>query len=348
MSNFASNIKIENFKSIRSLELIDCKRINLFIGKPNVGKSNILEALSLFSLPFFVRYAENSNLKDFIRIKEEAELFFDGDKSKELCIEIDNNAALYSAALNEIFVLFGILSFDIDINNDSLFLSNLNLRTKPQDAPAYEPLADQDRAINDALKNYPYKSYFFPKELSFDKNSLPFLLPTNGKNLFDVIQSDKELKQEFIEIFKTYGLNLVFDKGSQELKVMKGVEKGEIFLIPFTSIADSLQRLIFYKTAIKSNKNSIISFEEPEAHTYPPYIAQITQDIIEAETNQFFITTHSPYVVDELLADAKHELCIFLVDFKDGETVVKRLSDGELDEVYSNGVDLFFNNELYL
>ena len=50
MNQFFENIKIENFKSLRHIELNDCKRINIFIGKPNVGKSNILEALSLFSL----------------------------------------------------------------------------------------------------------------------------------------------------------------------------------------------------------------------------------------------------------------------------------------------------------
>lgn len=41
-------LKIERFKSIRSLE-INCRRINLVIGAPNVGKSNILEALGLVS-----------------------------------------------------------------------------------------------------------------------------------------------------------------------------------------------------------------------------------------------------------------------------------------------------------
>lgn len=43
-------LTIENFKSIKTLELKP-KRINLFVGKPNAGKSNILEALSLFSIP---------------------------------------------------------------------------------------------------------------------------------------------------------------------------------------------------------------------------------------------------------------------------------------------------------
>ena len=41
-------LSVKNFKSIKDLS-IDCKRINLFIGEPNTGKSNILESLGLGS-----------------------------------------------------------------------------------------------------------------------------------------------------------------------------------------------------------------------------------------------------------------------------------------------------------
>ena len=52
MENFIHHIDIKNFKSIKDCEIPNCKRINLFIGRPNVGKSNIIEALSLFSIPY--------------------------------------------------------------------------------------------------------------------------------------------------------------------------------------------------------------------------------------------------------------------------------------------------------
>src|ERR1700721_4354734 len=78
MANFIEHIHIENFKSIRNCELSGCKRINLFIGRPNVGKSNILEALSLFSIPYL---RENSSRKfsQLIRVENERELFYNGN-----------------------------------------------------------------------------------------------------------------------------------------------------------------------------------------------------------------------------------------------------------------------------
>ena len=48
MRHFIKTLDIKNFKSIKHLQL-DCKRVNVLIGKPNVGKSNFLEALGVMS-----------------------------------------------------------------------------------------------------------------------------------------------------------------------------------------------------------------------------------------------------------------------------------------------------------
>jgi len=41
IDNFLNWVEIKNFKSIKDLRL-DCKRVNVFIGKPNVGKSVVV------------------------------------------------------------------------------------------------------------------------------------------------------------------------------------------------------------------------------------------------------------------------------------------------------------------
>jgi AAA15 family ATPase/GTPase len=72
MENFINYVNIHNFKSVNHLKLEDCRRINLFIGYPNVGKSNVLEALSLFSVPFL---RNRENLNKLVRTKSVFELF---------------------------------------------------------------------------------------------------------------------------------------------------------------------------------------------------------------------------------------------------------------------------------
>ena len=80
----------------------------------------------------------------------------------------------------------------------------------------------------------------------------------------NIVSMMPKLKEELRTIFNDYGLKYVFDTNSQEIKVMKEKKPGEIFLIPFHSIADTLQRMIFYKAAIESNSESALVFEEPE------------------------------------------------------------------------------------
>ena len=156
-----------------------------------------------------------------------------------------------------------------------------------------------------------------------------------------------DLKSNLAELFHGYGLRMMFDSGSQQIKAMR--ENGlDMFLVPFNSLADSLQRLIFYKAAIESNQNKVLCFEEPEAHTFPPYISNVVNDIIVGESNQFFITTHSPYVMSSLLESAGDDLAVYVVDMEDNSTIVRRLTDNQLQEAYDNGMDMFYNLEAYL
>jgi AAA15 family ATPase/GTPase len=90
MEDWANSISIRNFKSIRHIILEDCRKINLLIGKPNVGKSNILEALTTFSLPY-AKYVNNKGLQQFIRVESETELFFNGFMGNDIEIVVGND-----------------------------------------------------------------------------------------------------------------------------------------------------------------------------------------------------------------------------------------------------------------
>ena len=49
-----------------------------------------------------------------------------------------------------------------------------------------------------------------------------------------------------------------------------------------------------------------------------------------------------------LLESAGNDLAVYVVDMESNETVVKRLSDTQLQEAYDNGMDMFYNIEAYL
>jgi len=89
MDHFIDHIEIQNFKSIRHLEVGGLKRINLLLGRPNVGKLNLLEALSLFALSYV--WEGLKKLTDLVRLTNSRELFYDGNFGQEILLTSNPN-----------------------------------------------------------------------------------------------------------------------------------------------------------------------------------------------------------------------------------------------------------------
>jgi AAA15 family ATPase/GTPase len=355
--NPIKNIEIKNFKSIRHQTIDDCKRINVFIGYPNVGKSNILEALSLFSID-----KGDVDFSAFVRVAELTTLFFDGNINEKIEIRINNeNRIITTLESNKVHFhwqllgadasfdkmgpgvqqkIYSILNFSKIEGEDKVSNWDSIFSRLPRSPDFYKELGDGYLS--------PIKKYSFQKNPVFISGKYDSLSVPNGENIFDIIYTHPDIRKEIANLFEMYDLNLLYDSTKKKFSILKTLSKDIIFTISYDLIADTLQRLIFYKAAVLSNKESILLFEEPEAHMFPPYINKFTTDVIFDKTNQFFITTHSPYVLDELILEAEDELSVYLVDYKDGETKIHHLSSSDLKEVREYGVDLFFNIESYL
>ena len=110
-------------------------------------------------------------------------------------------------------------------------------------------------------------------------------------------------------------------------------------------MADTLRQYIYYYAAILSNRKGILLLEEPEAHSFPEYIRMMAERIVESsESNQFFIATHSPYLLNIIIQKVKPEdLKIWIATFENHETMVKELSTEDIDQLSNYGMDIFFN-----
>jgi hypothetical protein len=94
--------------------------------------------------------------------------------------------------------------------------------------------------------------------------------------------------------------------------------------------------MIFYTVAIDSNKDSTLTFEEPEAHAFPYYTKHLGERIaLDENRNQYFIATHNPYLLTAIWEkSAAGEVAVFATYYRDYETRVKPLTQEDMTRLF--------------
>ncbi len=96
-----------------------------------------------------------------------------------------------------------------------------------------------------------------------------------------------------------------------------------------------------------------VFLEEPESNLFPPTQFQLMNMIKEIGTdkkhkNFFFIATHSPYVLSYLLQENLKDFKLFLTyPAGEGYFYVKTATKDDIQQIYDNGSDAFFNFEAF-
>ncbi|HEX5151526.1 MAG TPA: AAA family ATPase [Parafilimonas sp.] len=309
--------------------------MNVLIGYPNVGKSNILEALSLFQIGNIA----DIDVRSFLRFENYVNLFYNNSFSNNILVKLDDTEKIEIKLKNKQLHIKSEskkMFFEVEVPLNNYWINAMEHVSKTSD--------DYDALERIQIKKYSFHGNQKEQSLGLSRE----LNSPYGENIADVINVHEDLKKDIIGIFKDYNLKYGTDENNK-IRIVKEYENQEVKIFPYIQIADTIQRLIFYKASIFSNNNSVLLFEEPEAHMFPPYISKFTTDIIfDKNNNQYFITTHSPFVVNEFIEEIQNELSVYVVDYDKGETIIKRLTDEELTEIAQFGIDLFFNLEAYL
>lgn len=315
-----TTLKIERFKSVRQLEL-KCRRVNLFIGEPNTGKSNILEALGLLSWLGW----PDADLRNFVRFHHTQNLFYDNLTDDPIAIEFHGEPS------GNLTVKFEKDRFEFWFGHRQ---PNRSLGITPQ---AYQP---QPTACADYHGNFPIKHknpstagikfYRFRALEKYSSGESGALIPPHGANLFSVIYASKGLREWLVELFQPYGLAVVLKPHEHAIELQKQ-QSGLVIGYPFGMTSDTLQRTLFFHVAVESNKNSVLVFEEPEAHAFPYYTKHLGERIAEDSSNQYFIATHNPYLLLAVLEKAtREEVAVCVTSYRDYETRVTALTEDQI------------------
>ena len=86
-----TSLDIKNFKSLASCRIDNLKRVNLFLGKNNVGKSSLLEAISLY-----LSQASPVWIQTLMRDRGLTLFFSDANVAERVEFEKHNISSLYT------------------------------------------------------------------------------------------------------------------------------------------------------------------------------------------------------------------------------------------------------------
>ncbi len=307
-------VQIRNFKSIRTAEF-EARRVNLFIGEPNTGKSNILEALAFLSVGTL------KNFKSIFRFRVIADLFYDQKVTNEIVV---------TAGEWQVAIKFGGATYA------GQFL-------RAGSAVAAFQMNHQGIQGFQEIQQSPFRYYQFKALDSFPNPKPGILSPPFGDNLATVLYSNEALRKRIGDLIRSKGYRLQLKPTENELLIAKDVED-ELYSYPWTSVSETLRRVVFFMAALETNRNSTLLLDEPEANTFPFYTAYLAERIALDETNQFFLTTHNPYILSSVVGKTSvKDLAVFVASMDGFCTKLKPVSVDGLSRILDYGPDAFLN-----
>lgn len=327
------HLTIENFKSIRRLEL-ECRRVNVFIGEPNTGKTNALEALALWDIETRKVIAKALRITNMAQLHwnndpsapVRATAEFNKDYSERYCLEFRNSH-------------WAFLDREEDLPDFEELAGNFVIHNGNIVFDAYASPGPEHFELADITSYYLFRPLSAGTHRDFGRLASPF-----GQNVATLLLTSKEARQTAARFFEGTGYRLKVDSGTQSISIAREVDD-TLISFPYEGASETLRRMIFYSLALDTNRDRVLLFDEPEAHSFPPYTKLLAERFaLDDRGNQFFLTTHSPYMLDSLLSKTPaSDLSVVLFRQEDFETKVHPLDQDQIDQIKEWSMDAFFN-----
>ncbi|WP_411823662.1 ATP-dependent nuclease [Leptospira sp. 'Mane'] len=308
-----SSLYIGNYRTFESLGLEDISSaINVFIGKNNSGKSNILKTIAVLQYPELIdRLDCRERIQDIVlNYKFD---FYDfkylksGNYSYSSQEEIDN--------LN-----IKSIQYYIDINDRSFLQtivgekggqglkadSNLTFfpPTEPMNLLYYFPSNRKVRSISHGITR---------KEAQTLSSDFLNLYGRVDNLLGENSERGEQLKFHTKDILGFEISSIPSDKGKQTC-----YRVGDDNFISIEQMGEGVLNILYLLTLLFSTKGKIFLIEELENDLHPEALKKLLKLIIEkSDENQFFISTHSHIILKVLGAQNKTNIYSVEQEFKD-------------------------------
>ena len=311
------NIEIKSFRCFEDLKVSGFEKINLISGKNNVGKTALLEALFLNSVPrpdtiSLLRQVrrEQSSFSKALPERTWNNFFFKQNKHSELVIDAILEDG--SAKRIEIFVDESVKDLENTYQQDndddekiiSLFsgsqsvLSVMHLKTRVNNQEVFETLiiSSAKGVIARDIKVPDSKNAFF----------IPSFLRVSSRELTDEFDKARlnERENELLKAFQVIDSSIIgvesFSIGEPNLYVKR---EGESRL-SLSLFGDAINRIADIILRIVNNENSILLIDEIENgihHSNQSAFWSILYRLASELNVQIFATTHSLEMIEAFI-----------------------------------------------
>ncbi|TYL46648.1 AAA family ATPase [Marinomonas sp. IMCC 4694] len=329
-----NDFKLENYGPITQVEGCALGQINLFLGKNSQGKTFLLKALYSAIRSHEEAHRGNNNQDFSDALSDKLYWTFQTDKIGDIVAKGDKKKLTASITLSDKSSL--LFSFGSDTTKKiSPQLNNLTKR----DANSVFLPPKEVLSLMDVIHKSTEVDKIFGFDATYSDLVKALKLPTQrGKNHAAFADSRRKLEGIFDG-------KVEFDGNSNSWVYKKGKSKYSIM-----STAEGIKKIAILDTLLGNrflDKDSIVFIDEPESALHPTAIIELLDIIaVLAEAGiQFFIATHSYYVIKKLLLIAnKKQMPIPTFMAQEGGTWEQSclLRDGLPDnEIINESVRLF-------
>ena len=335
-------LKIENFKSIDSLEVKGLAPFSVFAGANGSGKSNFFDALDFVSL--FVRGGLEIALRkhgSFVNIHSRKR---EGADSKTFSFEVEcdllGQQEEYSLSINDLDSQPGIRE-ELVVNKEQIVDNKEIDPIGEWGDPIYSTLSlhYRNHPLSELLRNLNvYRIGPTGAKESDTSDFDPTQLGSKGNNLASVLQrleSDQEIREEILDWMEMIvpGIENIqteqqrLDDSTALLFKEEGIEEP----FPAHLVSDGTRHALCLLVAVLNAPSGcgMTLIEEPERGLHPKAIYELI-DLMRQQAspeNPIWLTTHSESVVRVLNLRE-----LVLVDKVDGRTRMKQADAGNISQ----------------
>lgn len=272
MQLMIQELRIKNFRLFKDLEIKDLKRVNLFAGKNNSGKSALLEALRIMAAGreiSVLRYILEQRGEDIFNYLNLYESYFYRP-------ELEAKRNLEKTSINFIINNFRFQREFLGDRNIKYYivdeLGKIDINQLPNNLP--NPIFPRDNVVFVPFNTREY----FPLSFFWDQIALT---PKEDK-VVEIIRDTILPKLIRIDV-------------QQNERIMVRLE-GMDRPLPLKNLGDGVQRILILAMALVSATNNVLLIDEIETGLHYSVLDKIWEIIFKysAELNvQVFATTHS-------------------------------------------------------